>query len=227
MRFRRAPSRPGLIEHHPPRFPARAGESPGRSPARVEGGPPRIRIGRLSLSLAGFLGCIVCLAWNIMVEKRQPEQQPAHFGFGRPATRHEIDSEAIAIPPSGHGLPDGHGDSISGARIYKFKCAACHGAHGTEGPYQKLVGDTGRTKTIGNYWPYATTVFDYIRRAMPLNAPGTLSSDEVYGLTAYLLTANRIISSGTVLDARSLPEVQMPAKDLFITDPRQQENAQR
>lgn len=198
MRFHRAPSRPGPIEHRPGRF----------------------RISGLTLSLAGFIGCLFCLAWNVIVDQRQPEQ-PQHFGFGRPATQHEIDSEAIAIPPSGRGLPQGHGDSAAGAQIYKLKCAVCHGAHGTEGPYQKLVGDTGRAKTIGNYWPYATTVFDYIRRAMPLNAPGTLSPDEVYGLTAYLLSANKIITSASVLDAHSLPRVHMPAKDLFITDPRQ------
>lgn len=193
-----------------------AAQPSGRSSARIEGGPRRIRISRLSLSLAGFVGCILCLAWNIIAGHHQPEQPPDHFGFGRPATQHEIDSEAIAIPPSGRGLPNGHGDSAAGAQIYKFKCAACHGAHGTEGPYQKLVGDTGKNKTIGNYWPFATTVFDYIRRAMPLNAPGTLSPDQVYGLTAYLLSANKIISARTVLDARSLPEIQMPAKDLFI-----------
>jgi hypothetical protein len=175
-----------------------------------------VRISTLSLSMVGFLGCVFCLGWNVLLEHRPSEQPPDRFGFGRPATQHEIDSEAIAIPPSGRGLPQGHGDSIAGAQIYKMKCAACHGAHGNEGPFQKLVGDTGKTKTIGNYWPYATTVFDYIRRAMPLNAPGTLSSDEVYGLTAFLLTANKVISSKTILDARSLPAIQMPAKDLFI-----------
>lgn len=175
-----------------------------------------VHISRLSLSIAGFVGCVFCLAWNVLTDRRRQEQPPEHFGFGRAATQHEIDSEAIAIPPGGRGLPQGHGDSLAGAQVYKLKCAACHGAHGTEGPFQKLVGDTGKTKTIGNYWPYATTVFDYIRRAMPLNAPGTLSSDEVYSLTAFLLSRNKIISSATVLDAHSLPAVQMPAKDLFI-----------
>jgi cytochrome c len=179
------------------------------------------RISRLTLSIAGFLGCIICLGWNVLHEHHQRVQPPDHFGFGRPATQHEIDSEAIAIAPDGLGLPAGHGDSSAGAQVYQMKCAACHGATGREGPFQKLVGDTGKAKTIGNYWPYATTVFDYIRRAMPLNAPGTLSSNEVYGLTAYLLTSNKIISRETILDARTLPAVEMPAKNLFVTDPRQ------
>jgi hypothetical protein len=185
------------------------------------------RISRLALSLTGFLGCVVCLAWNVLHDRRQPEQPPERFGFGRPATQHEIDSEAIAIAPDGFGLPPGTGDSSTGAQVYKLKCAACHGATGREGPFQKLVNDTGKAKTIGNYWPYATTVFDYIRRAMPLNAPGTLSSNEVYGVTAYLLSTNKIVSPQTVLDARTLPAVEMPAKNLFVTDPRQQQDARR
>ncbi len=176
----------------------------------------RAPISRLTLLIAGLLGCVFCLAWNVLHDRRQHEQPPDRFGFGRPATQHEIDSEAIAIAPDGLGLPPGQGDSAIGAPVYKLKCAVCHGATGREGPFQKLVGDTGKTKTIGNYWPYATTVFDYIRRAMPLNAPGTLSADEVYGLTAYLLSANRIISPKTVLDARTLPSVEMPAKNYFI-----------
>lgn len=174
------------------------------------------RISRLTLSVAGFLGCIVCLAWNVLHDRRRAEQPPDRFGFGRPATQHEIDSEAIAIAPDGLGLPPGQGDSAAGAAVYKIKCAACHGATGREGPFQKLVSDTTKAKTIGNFWPYATTVFDYIRRAMPLNAPGTLSANEVYGLTAYLLSANKIISTRAVLDAKTLPAVEMPAKDLFI-----------
>lgn len=185
------------------------------------------RISRLAGSAAGFLGCVLCLAWNVLHDHRQQEQPPDHFGFGRPATRHEIDSEAIAIAPDGLGLPPGQGDSTTGAPVYQVKCAACHGATGREGPFQKLVSDTGKAKTIGNYWPYATTVFDYIRRAMPLNAPGTLSPGEVYGVTAYLLSANKIVSSRTVLDARTLPAVEMPAKNLFVTDPRQQQDVRR
>lgn len=172
----------------------------------------RVRISTLGLSVAGFVGCIICLAWNVLQDRRPPER----FGFGRPATQHEIDSEAIAIPPDGRGLPVGYGDAATGVRIYKAKCAACHGPTGGEGPFQKLVGDTGKIKTIGTYWPYATTVFDYIRRAMPLTAPGTLSNAEVYSLTAYLLCANKIIALQTRLDAATLSAIVMPAKNRFV-----------
>lgn len=174
-------------------------------------------INRLTLAIAGFLGCVVCLAWNALQDRGYSGPPPKHFGFGRPATRHEIDSMAIAIPPTGRGLPQGSGDSLKGAAIYQVKCAACHGTTGREGPYQKLVGDTGKIKTIGNYWPYATTVFDYVRRAMPLNAPGTLSNNEVYSLTAWLLSANKVIASKTVLNARTLPGIEMPAKKYYVS----------
>jgi hypothetical protein len=209
MRFLRAPSRQGHIEGAAPPKPDHVSR-----PAVDRTGP--LRISGLTLGLAGFLGCVICLAWNALHDRRYPEQPPDRFGFGRPATIHEIDSEAIAIPPTGRGLPQGSGDSLAGAAIYQVKCAACHGATGREGPYQKLVGDTGKVKTIGNYWPYATTVFDYVRRAMPLNAPGTLTSNEVYGLTAWLLSANKIISPKTILDARTLPGIEMPAKKFYV-----------
>jgi cytochrome c len=145
------------------------------------------------------------------------------FGFGRPATPKEIAAIDIAIRPDGKGLPTGSGTVRTGRAIYAVKCAACHGKTGVEGPYMRLVGpmgDTTKAKTIGNYWPYATTLFDYTRRAMPYNAPGSLSSDEVYSLTAFLLAANRVIDSTMVMDASNLPGVEMPAKKLFIPDER-------
>ncbi len=129
----------------------------------------------------------------------------------------------ISIRPDGKGLPLGSGTAKAGMTIYQLKCAACHGKTGTEGPYPRLVapmGDTTRAKAIGNYWPYATTLFDYTRRAMPLNAPGSLSAAEVYNLTAYLLAVNKIIDSTMVVDAQSLPRVKMPARDLFVPDDR-------
>lgn len=143
---------------------------------------------------------------------------PGRFGFGRPATIHEIDSMNTSIRPDGRGLPKGSGDAVTGLAIYTAKCAACHGATGREGPFPKLVGDTGKVHTIGNYWPYATTVFDYIRRAMPVNAPGSLADSEVYDLTAYLLSANHVIGDATVLDSATLARVVMPAKKLFVTE---------
>jgi mono/diheme cytochrome c family protein len=145
------------------------------------------------------------------------------FGFGRPATPKEVAAMDIAIRPDGRGLPPGSGKASAGRAVYLVKCAACHGKTGVEGPFARLVGpmgDTTKVKTIGNYWPYATTLFDYTRRAMPYNAPGSLTNDEVYGLTAFLLAANRIIDSGMVVNASNLPGIEMPAKKLFIPDDR-------
>ncbi|MBN9384547.1 MAG: cytochrome c [Chitinophagaceae bacterium] len=148
---------------------------------------------------------------------------PLHFGFGRIATTKEIAALNISIRPDGKGLPAGSGTVREGRAIYLMKCAACHGSTGVEGPQARLVapmGDTTRAKAIGNYWPYATTLFDYTRRAMPYNAPGSLSAGEVYSLTAFLLYANKIIDSEKVINAASLPQVVMPAKKFFVTDDR-------
>ncbi|QNN45179.1 cytochrome c [Pedobacter roseus] len=155
-------------------------------------------------------------------------KRPAKFGFGRPATAQEIAAWDIDVRPDGKGLPAGQGDVKKGRVLYAQKCAMCHGVDGTEKPGIKLpgnalVGDTSATskpKTIGNYWPYATTLFDYMRRAMPYNLPGSLSNDEVYSITAYLLNANKIIKADVVLDAKNLYKVVMPAKKLFIMDDR-------
>jgi mono/diheme cytochrome c family protein len=151
---------------------------------------------------------------------------PVHYGFGRPATASEIAALDIDIRPDGKGLPAGEGNATEGKEIYQQKCAACHGATGTEGPNDRLVtGDTTkagsrRIKAIGNYWPYATTVFDYIRRAMPFNQPGSLTDQEVYSLTAYLLNANGLLGANAKLNAKSLPKIKMPSRDLFIPDDR-------
>jgi len=156
------------------------------------------------------------------------QQPPARFGIGRPATPAEIAAEDIDIGPDGAGLPAGKGTAAEGAAIYAAKCAQCHGKTGKEGPNDVLVGrgafpsgaDTTSRRTIGNYWPYATTVFDYIRRAMPSPAPGTLKDDEVYALTAFLLAENEIIPKDAAVDASTLPKVVMPARDKFAADPR-------
>ncbi|MHB8207493.1 c-type cytochrome, partial [Mucilaginibacter sp.] len=128
----------------------------------------------------------------------------------------------------GKGLPAGDGNASKGEAIYTLKCAACHGVGGKEIsgiklPAPALVSDTAaksKPKTIGNYWPYATTLFDYVRRAMPYNLPGSLTDNEVYSITAYLLSANKIIQPDAVLNAQSLPKIIMPAKKLFIVDDR-------
>lgn len=156
--------------------------------------------------------------------------------MGRAATAAEIAAWDIDVNPAGVGLPAGRGTHAEGATIYAQKCAMCHGAAG-EGmgsgaaAYPKLIGreprqgfpfgqDLKHVRTIGNYWPYATTLYDYIHRAMPLNAPGSLAPNEVYGLTAFLLAENEIIAKNAVIDARALTKVNMPARGRFVPDDR-------
>lgn len=156
---------------------------------------------------------------------------PPVLGFGRPATPAEIKAWDIAVSPDGAGLPLGSGTATRGAALYNSKCAMCHGPAGTEGPAEPLVGreprqgfpfgrDPTLVRTVGNYWPYATTLYDYINRAMPLNAPGSLSPDEVYSAVAYLLWRNDIIPDTLVVNAQTLPRVVMPARNRFVTDNR-------
>ena len=158
-------------------------------------------------------------------------KEPASLGIGRPATPAEIAAWDIDVGPDGAGLPPGRGTSADGAPIYAARCASCHGKTGKEGPNDVLVGrqpgdafpfarDPRAPKTIGSYWPYATTVFDYIRRAMPPDAPGSLGDNDVYNLVAYLLFLNELIPADAVIDAASLPKVKMPARDHFVPDPR-------
>jgi cytochrome c len=149
------------------------------------------------------------------------------FGFGRAPTNDELARVNIDIRPDGQGLPPGGGTAADGQPIYAAKCAACHGPNGEGTPAApRLVDPTkyqvGVTQpTVGNYWPYATTVWDYIHRAMPFNAPGSLSNDEVYALTAYLLAQNQVIGANDRMDAQSLPQVKMPNQAAFTSpDPR-------
>ena len=164
-------------------------------------------------------------------QKERAVGEPASFGIGRRATEADIKAWDIDVRPDGTGLPPGRGTVAEGEPIYAAKCAACHGKTGKEGPNDKLVGreprdgfpfarDPSIAKTIGNYWPYATTIFDYIRRAMPPNALGSLQDHEIYSLVAHLLYLNELIPADTVIDATSLPKVVMPARDRFVTDPR-------
>jgi mono/diheme cytochrome c family protein len=142
------------------------------------------------------------------------------FGFGRVPSQAEIKARDIAVGPDGIGLPAGRGTVSMGEHVYQAKCMACHGPTGTEGPMDKLVGEKLPVKTIGSFWPYATTVFDYIRRAQPFNQPGSLTDDEVYAVTAWLLFKNKIISADHIIDAATLPNVRMPNRDGFVPDPR-------
>jgi cytochrome c len=142
------------------------------------------------------------------------------FGLGSLPSDAEIRARDIAVGPDGEGLPPGRGTVSTGEQVYQAKCVACHGPTGTEGPMDKLVGEKLPIKTIGSFWPYATTVFDYIRRAQPFNQPGSLTDDEVYALTAWLLFRNQIIAADQVIDAETLPKVWMPNRDGFVPDPR-------
>ena len=160
---------------------------------------------------------------------------PATYGLGTPATAAEVAALNTDVAPDGQGLPPGTGDAEKGAALYAAQCASCHGAKGEGAPGNPpgpvLVGrepregfnfgnDPKLVRTIGNYWPEATTLFDYIKRTMPLSAPGSLSDSDVYSLTAHLLAANEILPAGASLDSASLMAVTMPAKDKFVPDNR-------
>ena len=150
----------------------------------------------------------------------------AGYGVGTPLSDQDVAPWNIDIAPDGRGLPAGSGDVATGARVFAAQCAACHGAHGEGLLGDALVGGRGTLasakpkRTVGSYWPYATTLFDYIRRAMPFTAPESLSADDVYAVCAFLLNQNGIVPPDTRLDAHSLPAVKMPNRDGFVADPR-------
>lgn len=148
------------------------------------------------------------------------------YGLGRPVTSEEIKRYDSFVPPSGANLPPGSGTAEKGKAIYAAQCARCHGATGREGPEEPLVGGIGSLaspkpqKTVGSFWPYATTLWDYVNRAMPFDRPGVLPPDDVYSVTAFVLQLNGIVSANDVLDANSLPKIKMPNRDGFVPDSR-------
>lgn len=152
--------------------------------------------------------------------------QSPTFGVGRPATPEEIRDLGAAIAPDGTGLPEGSGTVAAGREVFAAQCARCHGPGGEGGVGAVLVGGQGtlRTpkplKTVGSFWPYATSVWDYVNRAMPFDKPGLLKPAEVYAVVAYVLNLNGIVGDDQVIDARSLPKVRMPNRDGFVPDPR-------
>jgi S-disulfanyl-L-cysteine oxidoreductase SoxD len=202
--------------------------------------PPSLQLRRTGLRTRLLLrplvagAVVVAVTATFIVRARaqaKPASLPATFGIGRPATPTDIAKLDIDIGPDGVGLPPGRGTAADGAPIYAARCAGCHGKTGKEGPNDVLVGrTTGQAfpfasdgsipKTIGSYWPYATTLFDYVRRAMPPDAPGSLKDEEVYALVALLLAWNEIIPNDAVMDGASLAKVRMPARDRFVPDPR-------
>jgi S-disulfanyl-L-cysteine oxidoreductase SoxD len=167
--------------------------------------------------------------------RRAPDrEQVERYGIGHEVTSAEIAARDVDVGPDGAGLPPGRGTAAEGEFVFTNKCASCHGPHG-EGKlplYPRLIGrdpraqtfafatDPSLSRTIGDYWPYATTVFDYVRRAMPFTAPGTLTNDEVYAVTAYLLATNQVIPSTATMDPTSLSKVKMPAVGRFVPDTR-------
>ena len=142
--------------------------------------------------------------------------------LGKPLDEAAIANWDISILPDGTGLPKGSGNSAQGAAIFAEKCSACHGDNARGGAAaalvddRKLAGISASQKTIKNFWPYATTIFDFIRRAMPFTAPRSLSDDEVYALTAYILAENKLIDANATMNAETLPKVKMPNRDNFI-----------
>lgn len=182
---------------------------------------------RRALAFVLSVGVVACSA-------QRDGEPPRQYGIGRAATAAEIAQRDIDVGPDGVGLPAGSGTVAQGATVFSQKCAVCHGDRGEGKPpmYPALVGrdpaaenfvfgqNPNLKRTIGNYWPYASTVFDYIRRAMPQPAPGSLTNDELYAVTAYLLAANQVIPMNASLDSASLAAVKMPYVQRFVPDNR-------
>jgi len=153
-------------------------------------------------------------------------QTPGYKNVGRTPTKQEVEAWDISVGPDGKGLPEGHGTAKEGAPVFAAKCAVCHGAEGEGGKIgPRVVGGIADTetlttlkpvRTVGGYWPYATSVWDFIRRAMPRDQSGTLTPNEVYSLTAFILAKSKIIQEDDVLDQKTLPKVQMPNRNGFV-----------
>jgi len=181
----------------------------------------------MSTSIEQLFGAVAA-ALLCAVSATASEQAP-RYGFGATPSQEELD-RFFAVMPSGRGLPPGSGSVEQGKALYEQQCASCHGANLQSGIGDRLIGGRGTlvnndptkapVKTIESYWPYATTIFDYIKRTMPFNAPDSLSNDQVYSVTAYILSEAKIVPPDTMLDAVSLAAVKMPNRDGFIPDPR-------
>ncbi|MEO8019387.1 MAG: cytochrome c [Pseudomonadota bacterium] len=162
-----------------------------------------------------MLGGTVSVLWAAA-----PANQP--LGIGHSASGHDIAAKDLTVHPDGTGLPPGRGSAQEGAVLFAAQCSACHGDHGEgRADFPALVGGRGSLAedkpvlTVGSYWPYATTLFDYIRRAMPYQGSGDLSANEIYALTAWILAENRIVKPSLVLTEQTLPKVRMPNRDGF------------
>jgi len=173
---------------------------------------------RREFQIAAF--AVVALACATSAQAQSP------YGIGRAATPAEIAGWNIDIDRYGNNLPPGSGSVRHGREVFDQQCAACHGAQGEGGVGDRLVGGQGTlatpdpVKTVGSYWPYAPTLFDYIRRAMPQNAPESLSNDDVYAVSAYILHLNGLLPADATLDAGTLSAIKMPNRKMFVGDPR-------
>jgi len=166
---------------------------------------------------------LVAAAPAVLLALASPAFAQQSPNLGRPISPEDLASWDISIGPDGAGLPPGSGTVKQGEAVFSAKCQACHGEKGAGTPNDRLVGGQGSLpgdkppiKTIGSYWPYATTLFDYIRRAMPFNESKSLTNDEAYGVVAYLLNLNGIIPEGETMNAQSLPKVTMPNQEGFV-----------
>lgn len=182
------------------------------------------------MSIPQRLRCVLLIISTFAIAPGHAEPSET-FGMGRTVSAKEIATWDIDVRPDGTGLPLGSGTVALGEQLYLDKCLACHGDRGIGGASEPLVGrldddkfpfgtDSNAVKTIGNYWPYATTVFDYINRAMPFDAPGSLQANDVYALVAYLLHLNKILPADAVLSQNNLADISMPARDRFVIDNR-------
>jgi len=173
---------------------------------------------RREFQIAAFAGFALACATSA--------QAQGPYGIGRAATPAEIAGWNIDIDRYGNNLPPGSGSVDHGREVFDQQCAACHGAKGEGGVGDRLVGGQGTlatpdpVKTVGSYWPYAPTLFDYIRRAMPQNAPESLSNDDVYAVSAYILHLNGLLPAGATLNAKTMSAIKMPNQKMFVGDPR-------
>lgn len=171
---------------------------------------------KVKLSVLFCAAMLVISGWSSICAAQSPN-------LGRPLTPEEIRKVDITVVPDGRGLPEGSGSVSLGAAVYTKYCQSCHGEKGAGKPQDQLTGGLGTlatpkpVKTPASYWPVATTLFDYIRRAMPITAPQSLTNDEVYAVTAYILSIDGIVPGDAVLDAKTLPRVKMPNKDGFVS----------
>jgi cytochrome c len=191
--------------------------APASSPERASS-PPEIELSPEKVDLHG--------EWRRWANTEALREQALarlsaipRFGLGRRATEEEIAKIDVDVMPDGTGLPQGRGTVARGRALYQNQCVQCHGADGRGADYDALAGPGAYT--VGNFWPYATTLYDYIYRAMPQAVPGSLPPDDVYSLTAFVLYLNELLPEDGVLDRESLPRIEMPGRDSFVYDDRE------